>query len=181
MEKPKWLERIKKIKHIEWILLAVGAAVMLLIYFSPVQKESTNGKTNTSISLNSSVNQEQALLEETLSSILGAGKVRVMISYATGTVLEPAKDVESSVNTQKQKGETSESEVTTQNESSKTVTVYQNGQNTPLILVERKPEIRGVIVIAEGAGDVRVKLDLINAVRTVLNISADKVDVFIME
>ncbi len=44
-----------------------------------------------------------------------------------------------------------------------------------------EPEIKGVIVIAEGARDVRVKLDLIRAVQTALGISPQQVEVFEME
>ena len=47
-------------------------------------------------------------------------------------------------------------------------------------MVEKKPKIRGVIVVAEGASDIGVKLNLYNAVQTVLQVEASKVDVFEM-
>ena len=41
--------------------------------------------------------------------------------------------------------------------------------------------MRGVIVIAEGAADVSVRVKLSNAVMTVLGISADRIEVFEMK
>ena len=38
-----------------------------------------------------------------------------------------------------------------------------------------------VIVVAEGAVDIRVKMDLLAAVQTVLKVDASCVDVFVME
>ena len=42
------------------------------------------------------------------------------------------------------------------------------------------PTVCGVIVVAEGAGDVAVQLDIISAVSTVLGIKQGKVQVFEM-
>lgn len=39
----------------------------------------------------------------------------------------------------------------------------------------------GAVVVAQGAGDMRVRLQLIRAVRTLLGLSENAVDVFVME
>lgn len=39
----------------------------------------------------------------------------------------------------------------------------------------------GAVVVAQGAGDLRVRLELIRAVRTLLGLPQDAVDVFVME
>jgi stage III sporulation protein AG len=49
------------------------------------------------------------------------------------------------------------------------------------VLTEIEPTVRGVIVIAEGAADVSVRVKLSNAVMTVLGISADRIEVFEMK
>jgi hypothetical protein len=49
------------------------------------------------------------------------------------------------------------------------------------VLKEKTPEIKGVIVTAEGAGDISVRMNILKAVETLLNIPADKVDVFKMQ
>ena len=55
-----------------------------------------------------------------------------------------------------------------------------NGGNA-LIITELEPEIRGVMVVARGAEDYMVKLNIINAVKTVLNIPGEKIEVLSMK
>ena len=56
-----------------------------------------------------------------------------------------------------------------------------SGGAETIVLTEIEPTIRGVIVIAEGAADVSVRLKLQNAVITVLGITAERIDVFEMK
>ena len=49
------------------------------------------------------------------------------------------------------------------------------------MLTEVQPLVRGVIVVAEGAEDIAVKLNLQYAVKTVLGIDDDCIEVFEME
>lgn len=175
------VKRLKKIKHIEIILAALIGLIILSIYFNPFANKNEDKRKNSSISINTDTTQsDEQRLRTVLGKIKGAGKTEVMITYETGTELVPALDYSKTENKQTQKTESG----TTIHENSvineKPVTVYVNGENRALILVERKPQIRGVIVIAEGAADVRVKLELTRAVQTVLQIPADKVNVFEM-
>lgn len=41
--------------------------------------------------------------------------------------------------------------------------------------------VRGVIVVAEGADDVRVKMELVRAVRKALNVDANAIEIFAMK
>jgi len=43
---------------------------------------------------------------------------------------------------------------------------------------EEGAEIKGVVIVADGAEDVRVRLDLIKAARTLLDVDADAIQVF---
>ena len=66
-------------------------------------------------------------------------------------------------------------------ESSSPATISKNGGNEPIVLTEVQPLVRGVIVVAEGAEDIAVKLNLQYAVKTVLGIDDDCIEVFEME
>ena len=58
----------------------------------------------------------------------------------------------------------------------KTVTVNEQGGNSKAVVTkEINPEIKGVIVVAEGAKDVKVQRKLTDAVQTVLDIPAYRV------
>ena len=46
-----------------------------------------------------------------------------------------------------------------------------------LILTENLPTVKGVIVVSSGANDIGIKLDILNAVSTLLDISTDKISV----
>ena len=59
------------------------------------------------------------------------------------------------------------------------IIVKVNGEESPLVLKETLPEIKGVIVVSSGASDVKIKLDIITAVTTVLGIDSNKVEVFV--
>ena len=48
---------------------------------------------------------------------------------------------------------------------------FGNGNRTPV----------GAVVVAEGAGDIAVRLNLLRAVETLLGLEAQRVDVFLME
>lgn len=55
---------------------------------------------------------------------------------------------------------------------------FINISNDIVILKEKNPNIKGVIVVAEGAGDPLVLENMYTAVRTVLGISANRVQVY---
>ena len=112
---------------------------------------------------------EEQKLSQILSGIDGAGQVQVMITYASGPEIVPASV--SSVNTSQQDAAYTSS----------SRTEPASAQDGAIVLKELSPQIKGVVVIAEGADDVAVKLDLLQATVTVLQIDADQVDVFTMQ
>ena len=110
-------------------------------------------------------------LGDVLCAIQGVGKTQIMISIDSSPILTVA------TNNEEKTVSTSGGATTTS--TSEPIIITSNGKSGPLVLGESLPEIKGVIVVSEGAKDIKVKLDIINAVRTVLGISSDKVDVFI--
>ena len=46
-----------------------------------------------------------------------------------------------------------------------------------MILTEVLPKVKGVIVVSSGANDISIKLDILNSVSTLLDISTDKINV----
>lgn len=109
-------------------------------------------------------------LSKILSTIDGAGKTQIMISVDSSPVLTVATNNEEKTITT--------SSGTTTTTTSEPIIISTNGKSGPLVLGESLPEIKGVIVVSAGAKDVKVKVDIINAVRTVLGISSEKINVF---
>ena len=59
------------------------------------------------------------------------------------------------------------------------VTMNGSDGTSPLIIKEVEPEVKGVIVIAEGAENLQVKEMIYEAVKTVLGIPGNRVEVYI--
>ncbi len=172
--------KLKNIKGGKIVISLILMAVLLLMYSNI---KSNNGiltsNSKQSTSENNSVNFTSGLdyireiekkLTDVLSSIKNAGDTKVMISINGSPELKVAENVE-------------EKTVTTS--SGTTVTVVTepiilqvNGKDGPLVLKETLPEITGVIVVSSGAGDPKVKLDIITAVKTLLGIPSSCIEVF---
>ena len=79
----QWLEKIKNVKHIEIIVIAIFLVVLLLIYFStPRSKSNSNAtiKENTELTITRYIDNLEADLENTISKIRGVGNVNVLIT-----------------------------------------------------------------------------------------------------
>ena len=75
----KWLEKLKKIKHIEIYIAVIFLVIILLIYlsnFSSKKKASANDE----MTITAYVEQLEDNLENILSNIGGVSKVKVMIT-----------------------------------------------------------------------------------------------------
>ncbi len=122
----------------------------------------------------------EARLEDILSTVRGAGRVRVLVTYATAgeRVAATVSTLDESVS------ESSGGATATRSEQSREMrqpaTVSTDGGQSPIILVEKEPEIRGVIVVAEGAADPSVRLSLQRAVQAVTGVSLSSIEVFEM-
>lgn len=178
----------KKLKGNKKLELAVYVGLGLLIvalYLSTLlPKDSVKDTASKAASATQAAGTEREVerrLEEVLSSISGAGRVTVMITYETGPELVTAMNTDTNTNRSESSdgGKQSSSEQKTQ--SQKPATVNGNGGTEPIVITEKQPAVRGVLVVAEGAGDIAVKLALQRAVETVLNVPASSIEVFEMQ
>ena len=119
-------------------------------------------------------------LSSILSKIQDAGKVSVMITLKSGAEIIPAKDESISDKVTNEKDISGGTRVINEKTTDDKVvfSAAQGGNSKPLIIKEINPEIKGVIVVAEGANDSRVKLKISRAVQTVLDIPAYRVTVY---
>ncbi len=150
-----------------------GLALLCLLLCIPERNERNEAELQPAAAAAEEDELERRLMD-TLSCVRGAGRVKVMITYDTGTEIVPAMntDVTSSVSVS--------GENQTLTESSSPITAYQDGENQAIVLMEKQPVVRGVIVVAQGAADISVRLKLQAAVQAVLGVEADKVEVLEM-
>ena len=173
----------KKIQYLAILLIII---VILVIYFSSgslvsKKQENTAPAATPEAPGTSMTDSIEEKLAATLSQIEGAGDVEVMITYESTSEIVPAFSVDRQTTTITDNRESGTSTTNTENTQSEVVTVGGNGGSSALILKEISPKIRGVIVVAEGADDITVRLNLLNAVQTLLNVGPRQVDVYKMK
>lgn len=155
---------LKKYKFVAIILL-VGIALMLI----PIKTETKTEKISNPVSSVQEVSANKAL-EEILSQIEGAGKVRVLLTEASS---------EETVYQSDQKINQSEENSNTQSD---TVTLTDSNRNEyGLIKQTVSPVYRGAIVVCEGADSASVRYAIAQAVSKVTGLSTDRISVLKMK
>lgn len=177
--------KMKENRKLELIIYALLGIAVLAIFISSLLPKSKQAENTENISSQTSTVYESETdvenrLESVLSKIRGAGKVEVMITYETGVEIVPAMSSDKESTSSESNGNNQDSLTSNQSESLTPATISQSGNDIPIVLTEIKPKVRGVIVIAEGAADIMVKLDLQYAVQTVLGVPASCIEVFEM-
>ncbi len=115
-------------------------------------------------------------LERILSRILGAGKVTVAVSLATGaTYVYGYDESQTSQTTQEHDGSGGTRTVTQTDSTRETVVVAQGSSSQPVIVRVDLPPLAGVVVVASGANDSRVKALLSQAVQVLYGVPAHRV------
>jgi stage III sporulation protein AG len=118
-------------------------------------------------------------LRSILSQIKGAGKVDVMITFVSGSESVPAVDVNSTENSTQEKDKEGGSRDIKENNKQNSIVYEENqGVKKPFVVKEILPKVKGVVIVAEGAGDAEVKNNLTRAAQALLEVAAHKVQVF---
>lgn len=153
-------EFLKKIKP-EYVL-AVAAVVAIIAMFASGIATQSKTEENEANTAESYVQMLENKLSGELSKIKGAGKVSVIISVERGITNELATQTGSSLSGEK-----------TQEP------VIVNGK--PIVLGEVYPEIRGVVIVAQGGDKLAVKMSILNAAMVFLSVDASKIEILTMK
>lgn len=120
-------------------------------------------------------------LEDILSNINGVGKVKVMITYSETSKTVPVYNEESSQQDTEETDSEGGTRKITQTDTKKEVIYEENGEQKTLITRSViSPTVEGAIITAEGAGDITVKTNIIQAVSAVTGLPTHKIQVFEM-
>ncbi|VBB08016.1 Hypothetical protein LUCI_3281 [Lucifera butyrica] len=122
--------------------------------------------------------QLEAKMGNLLSQVKGAGSVAVSITLDDNGTYEHDKNVVKESKTVQEKDTNGAVRTTTETKESEQVLMSrENGVDRPVTVREDKPVIKGILVIAAGAYDSKVKADLMEAVEAGLGIPAYKITV----
>lgn len=119
-------------------------------------------------------------LEEILSQIRGAGSVKVKVFLQNGPLRKFEKDRQTSQRQTEEEDSSGGSRLVSEHTESGEVVFYRvsdGREERPVIQQIIKPKVEGVLVVASGADDSKVKLLLLRAVRTLLGIDSHQVEI----
>lgn len=125
--------------------------------------------------------EQREKLEEILSKIDGVGEVVVNIYFESSEVKVPATN-SSTQTSETQEEDTNGGTRLTKQETEGATVVMQSDSRTsePFITKTYKPQITGVLIVAEGAKSSKITYDIQKAVSSLYNLSLEKVNVYPM-
>lgn len=180
----EYLEGMDNKKFINKLFITLILSVLLLVAINGIT--SSNKKNNPTVikdrkdEYTNVVQSDYSLiLEEKLVNILqklkGVGEVHVMITLEDSLEKIPATNkTKTTETTSEVDAEGGEREIKREDETMQLV----NLSNDVVILKELQPNIKGVIVVAEGAENGTVLENIYEATKTVLGVSANRIQVF---
>ena len=171
IDKFQFFKKLKKIKGIEYIIIGLVCVLVLIVYFisSNAKDNVTSSNTGQVTSASLYAQELESKLCNVLSQIDGAGKVSAMVTLESGGEIVVATSTEERINT------SSSTSNSTQSNTKVESPVIVN--NSPLVVMEYLPKIKGVIIVAEGASNVKVKLELLKAVQTLIDIDYSHIEI----
>ncbi|MDN5316524.1 MAG: stage sporulation protein [Thermoanaerobacterium sp.] len=159
------------------LIILIGASIFLKP--KPTNKDSDKQMVVKQVTNDDYASQLELELKNILSKIHGAGNVDVLVTLDSDEEVVAAMDTVQSETTTNEKDSNGGTRTTIQSETNNKIVTSQttSGENQPMILKKVMPEIRGVVVVADGAKDPNVQYELMTSVETVLGIPAYKVKV----
>ncbi|KNY26774.1 hypothetical protein [Pseudobacteroides cellulosolvens] len=178
----------KKIIENSVIVIIIGIIAIVaggsLFKKNEPKKEPVNGNltpvVETAAKVESSdTDTNEKRLKEILMTVKGAGKVNVMVTYVSGKEIVPAYDIKRNENDTEEKDSGGGVRSIKQNDSENKVVFeeIQGNNKKPIVLKEIMPQVKGVVVVAEGASDPEVKERLARAVQVLLDVPIHRIEV----
>lgn len=181
----KWnisLKRLQKMKTETWLLLLLAGALLLVLAL-PTEKKEKNQETEEVLlaeteasGLEAYVEDLERRVEKLLSEIEGAGKTTVLLTVESAgeEVLQTDQSLEQrSVNETDSEGGVGNTEELL----SSSQTVLYGNENAPYVTKELCPKVTGIVVAAEGGGDIKVKAEISEAMEALFDVPPHKIKV----
>lgn len=178
---PNLSEKSNNIKKMPKMLIIIIIAAIIFLAFSDfgtnnAKTKKTESKTDNEIIKPTSdeyVRNTEKRLKEVLEKINGAGTVTVFINSDSGGEKVLAVDKKTKESNTENNENTDKNYETEEN----IVLSGQSPEQSPYITEELFPKPSGILIIAEGAENDRVKLEIYEAVRAIFGLPANRIKV----
>ena len=170
---------VKKIKK-EQLLIGVLIGILMLVIAIPVPKTEKNKQTE---AVKEEISEKEysmeAELKEILQRISGVGRTEVFITYEDEGKIVVEKDESVSEELIEEADSSGGTRITTSTRNEK-ATVYGNA-DAPYVIQELSPTIKGVLVVAEGGGNMAVKKQIQETIEALFGLDSHKISIMKME
>lgn len=180
-----------KLTKVQWLLLigGVGVALMILAQFFQVERyvpappAPDNPEASPAVAREVrelSVEELEHKYEEELKSMLeevvGAGRVSVMVNLDSTGELVIEKNVQDRRQTTDERDRQGAARQIEESNINRQAVIYRKGnEEVPLVLMQKRPQVRGVIIVAEGAENPQLKAWILEAVQRGLGVPPHRV------
>lgn len=186
MKMQDFMQKIKekKLKRSDWLILVL-AGILILIIALPTdtkeKKQAEEAKENISKENNTmeaSKDEIERKLEDILEKIDGAGDVKVMITYQDSGTQVVEKDKDTSENSLEESDSTGGVRSTKEQQLQES-TVYEEADagNTPFVSKELLPKVEGILIVASGGDNQKVKQNISEAVLALFQVEAHRIKI----
>ena len=186
MKMQDFMQKIKekKLKRSDWLILVL-AGILILIIALPTdtkeKKQAEKSKENISKENNTmeaSKDEIERKLEDILEKIDGAGDVKVMITYQDSGTQVVEKDINTSENSLEESDSTGGVRSTKEQQLQES-TVYEEADagNTPFVSKELLPKVEGILIVASGGDNQKVKQNISEAVLALFQVEAHRIKI----
>ena len=166
----KLLEVWKKYKY---VILVIFLGILLVSFPSGEKAVETGGFRG---EIQFDVSDFEKEIEKALSSSLGVGRVKVILSLDSSVENVYAKEA-------RQSSKKQESGVVSEATSDMKPQILSegSGRQSPIVVKEIYPSFRGALVICDGADDISTKARVIDSVSALTGLSSDRISVIKMK
>lgn len=186
MKMQDFMQKIKekKLKRSDWLILVL-AGILILIIALPTdtkgKKQAEEAKENISKENNTmeaSKDEIEQKLEDILEKIDGAGEVKVMITYQDSGTQVVEKDKNTSANSVEESDSTGGVRSTKEQQLQES-TVYEEADagNTPFVSKKLLPKVEGILIVASGGDNQKVKQNISEAVLALFQVEAHRIKI----
>ena len=173
---------LRKENNLQLAIIGVAAVALVAFILSTSFKSPAAADSSDAASQQAAESSGEAELETRLEAILsevaGAGRVRAFVTYEAGEEIVPAVKTGTQSNNMTGSGQSGGS-TSVQSDSEPVVMQGRNG-NEPMVLLTKEPVIQGVLVVAEGASELDVRIRLLQAVQVALQLEPSRIEVLPM-
>ncbi len=160
----------------KWLIIAIIGAICILAFGSCESEQTEDKKQNTAENTTTDRHYAENMalqLEDILTSVKGAGKVKVLMTFDTADEKVLAANRENNLETDmKEDGSSNKS-----SDSEEVLLFGSGGEEKPYVLKKKLPVPTGVLVTATGAGAESVRLEIYESVKALYGLSGHRIKV----